>query len=557
MSRGFTTRLLVLPIAAFLTLGVGRASTGAFAAPGETSPEELDARFVRMEIPERLLTDEVFEAKITFRNRGTRAWGDGMKLRPADPRDGETWGTDRIYLGQGRSVEPGAEAAFTSFLRAPSRPGTFAFAWRVAEVESDVPFGEATARQTIRVERRPAEPPPPPRADDPSRRHVLGFEDFRYAGSFKVPDAVEGCSAAFAESGLALRRMEDGTRRLFIRTGLQKTIIYEADIPDLVRLEGGDHAPLKVAEVKRVWELPRVRKPGGGDVPANAEYWWDDATRILYWSSYHGYTTERLPVLGASKLDAGGVTHVGPWAVPDSIPWFKAYWGGVIRLPEGFVKQYTGGRSLALGFGGYYSICAPASKGPALAAIRAPDPGKADLDIVELLAYPWSKDAAAPRDGDYFVANSSWGGRQPESRARGSWTMDDGVRTAVFIDAPQGHASIAFANLGTGRIGYDYGAIGSAGRAHYWYVYDPEDLGRVARAERKPWEILPYDMTKVEYPSGIREKGKWHHAPGELTGSCFDPETRCLYLYQRFSIDNGTRELFPCIHAYLLTSRGS
>ncbi|MBN1420550.1 MAG: hypothetical protein JXP34_17360 [Planctomycetes bacterium] len=553
-------RFAILSISMSTSLGPGslRAGSPADGEVGDAAPRGLDARFVRMEIPASLLADEVFEAKITMRNTGRRTWGDGMKLRPSDPADATTWGTDRIYLGQGRSVAPGADVTFTSFLRAPGRPGAFVFAWRVAENASGIPIGEPTARRILRVEPRPAEPPAKRNVPSPSRRRVWTFEDFEYAGSFKLPGDVEGCSSAFAESGLALHRSSDGTKRLFIRTGLERTIIYEAEIPDLVRLRDGDHGRLQTAGVGRTWTAPKVPRPGGGDVPANAGYWWDDAARILYWSSYHGYTTERLPVLGASRLEDGGVSHAGPWGLPASTPWFKAYWGGVIRLPDAFADGCTGGRSLAIGFGGYYSICAPASKGPALAAIFAPDPAKDELDVVELLAYPWSKDAAAPRDGDYFVANAPWGGRQPESRARGSWTMDDRVRSGVFIDVDQpggGHAYIAFAYLGTGRIGYDYGAIGSAGHSHYWYVYDPEDLGRAAEGETKPWEILPYAMTRVEYPSGIRKKERWPRAPGEVTGACFDPETRCLYLYQRFAIDEGTRELFPCIHAYRWSPR--
>ncbi len=87
------------------------------------------------------------------------------------------------------------------------------------------------------------------------------------------------------------------------------------------------------------------------------------------------------------------------------------------------------------------------------------------MDLIELLAYPWQKEIGAPREGDYFVANSSWGGAPPESPSRGSWTMDDAVRAGVFIDLPEKHAFLAVARLGTGRIGYDYGTIVSAGHA--------------------------------------------------------------------------------------------
>ena len=176
-------------------------------------------------------------------------------------------------------------------------------------------------------------------------------------------------------------------------------------------------------------------------------------------------------------------------------------------------------------------------------------PTKNTLDMVELLTYPWPKDVCAPRNGDYSVANCSWGGRAPESPGKGSWTMDDRVRAGVFIDLPEKHGFLALAYLGTGRIGYDYGAIRSAGHVNYWYFYNPSDLAAACGA-RQPWELAPHSAARVEYPKGVRQDSRWGSVVGEPTGCCFDEEARLLYVYQRFCIDNRTRELFPCIHAY-------
>jgi len=409
-----------------------------------------------------------------MRNSDTEAWGDGLKLRSLEPLDNRNWGTDFIYIGQGRGCPPGEQITLRSFLKAPSTPGEYVFQWRMARNTDGAMFGDPTARRVIVVDPRPAEPQPKPPLQGPSGKHVLTIDDFQYLGSLKVPDVVDGCGAAFTESGLALRNARDGTKRLLLRTGLRNTIIYEAEIPKLVKLDSTDHSRLKVAPVTRIWG--ELKLPGEGDeaICANAGFWWDDTKKTLYWSYYHGYCTFRPPVLGASRLVEGEApAHYGPWFIPMSIPWFKSYWGGVTQLPESFAKRYTGGRRLALGFGGYYSICALASRGPALAAISEPDPRNSILDVVELLTYPWPKDIAAPRDGDYFIANCSWGGRPPDGPARGFWTMDATVRSGVMIDLPEKHGFLALAYLGTGRIGYDYGEIRSAGRVCYWYFYDP------------------------------------------------------------------------------------
>ncbi|MHC4179290.1 MAG: hypothetical protein ACYSWU_17390, partial [Planctomycetota bacterium] len=461
------------------------------------------------------------------------------------------WGANFIYLGQGRGCRPGEQITLRSFLKAPSTPGKYVFQWRMARNSDDAMFGEPTVCQVIVVDPRPAEPPPKPPVQDPSSKHVLTIDDFQYIGSFRVPDTVDGCGSAFTDSGLALRNAEDGTKRLFVRTGLRKTITYEAKIPKLAKLEGNDHSLLKVAPVTKTWGDIKLSGEGDEVIRANAGFWWDETKNILYWSYYHGYCTGRPPVLAASRLEEGkDIVHYGPWSIPESIPWFKSYWGGVTQLPESFAERYTGGRRLALGFGGYYSICAPASRGPALAAISDPDPRNSTLDVVELLTYPWPKNVCAPRDGDYFIANCSWGGRPPEGPGRGFWTMDDAVRAGAFIDLPEKHGFLALAYLGTGRIGYDYGAIRSDGRVCYWCFYDPKDLAEVAGGRRKPWEIVPHSMARVDYPRGIEPGTRWGSTPGDPTGCCFDAQTKLLYVYQRFCIDNGSRELFPCIHTY-------
>jgi hypothetical protein len=512
---------------------------------------EMDALHVATEAPSSVLAGEVFEAKITMENAGSRPWGDGLKLLSQFPEGNETWGTSFIILGQGRSCTPGEQIVFASYLKAPATPGDHEFRWRMARNEDGRTFGEPTPPRTIKVLPRPPEPPRPAApARDPSRKAVLAAGDLEYAGSFKLPESVDGCGSAFTESGLAFRKAGDGSTSLFVRTGLGRSVVYEAGIPEPAKLASADHSVLKTAPVLRVWGEIALPKDGEDEIGADAGFWWDEETRTLTWSYYHGYATRRYPVLGASRLVEGKVAHLGPWRVPDSIPWFKAYWGGVTRLPREFADRYTGGRTLALGFGGYYSIVAAASRGPALAAIAEPVPGKPDLDMVELLAYPWEKEFGAPRDGDYFVANSSWGGRQPEAPERGWWTMDDAARAGAFIDLPDKHGLLVLAYLATGRIGYDYGAITSAGDVNAWYFYDPEDLGAAAKGLRKPWEVIPSSWTRVAYPRGIREGTSWGSKAGDATGACFEADSRRLYIYQRFTIDVGSRELFPAIHIY-------
>lgn len=83
---------------------------------------------------------------------------------------------------------------------------------------------------------------------------------------------------------------------------------------------------------------------------------------------------------------------------------------------------------------------------------------------------PYADPAAAPRDGDYFYGLGNIWYKVPEGPNQGWWTMDDMCRSGVLIDLPDKQGYIAFAKLATGRLGYDYGAIGAGGARHAWYI---------------------------------------------------------------------------------------
>jgi hypothetical protein len=403
-----------------------------------------------------------------------------------------------------------------------------------------IPFGEV-ARGVIHVKPRAEGPLPAPPPQDPNEKHVLGFDDFEYTGSFRVPCNV------WSVSGLAFRKMPDGTRRLFVNDNFQGQGIVELEIPSLVKFDNRNIASLQKAEVKKVWGKLALKIPKTLDLEElspNGGFWWDERKQTLYWTCYHGYWTgPDFPLLAASQLNGDGkATNHGPWRLPKSISPWKSYWGGVTKLSDAFARKYTGGRTLALGFGGAYSICAPCSRGPSLGAIREPDPARDILDMVELLRY--SGTAIAPRDGDYFFGGDAgcYWYQVPDDPARGYWTLDDWCRSGVFIDLPDKHGYIAFARLGAGRLGYDYGAVTHADVAQYWYCYNPKDLGEAATGARKP-EVPPHSRKKVTYP-GINGG-----CNSDICGACFDEEKKQLFLYKPFAAGLGGSDI-SLIHVY-------
>lgn len=508
------------------------ALTGAHASAQKA---EWDAKYVKMDVPKEVTADQVFVAKVTMQNTGTQTWKEGRDLVPSslrsvEPADNLTWGTNQFIQGQGVTVAPGQEITYTSYLRAPSEPGKHNFQWRV-HAQPGL-FGETTPKFEITVLKRsdPKEPAAAAPAPDADGKRPLAFDDFEYLGSFKVPPMVGKGGAGFSESGLALRKLKDGSRRLFMNYTHPATVLFETDIPEPVKFEKGDASKLKTAAVKKEWgHLTSKDKKYG----ANGGFVWDDDKQLMYWTFYHGYWTGGdLPVLHASKLSEDGtVTAAGSWTMPQQ----KWFWGGALRLPKSFADKYTGGATLGVGFGGYYSIAEPCSRGPALGVVPAPDPAKGGAEVVPLLGY--SGGAPAPRPGDYFNANCGFWNDQPKSRAAGTWTYCDYCRAGVLIDLADKQGYIAFAKLGTGRLGYDYGHIGNAGEAQHWYFYDTRSLGETAKGTRKIGTTAPY---LTQHDAAMN---------GTAFGACFDDEERTLYVMRGAAYPMG-REFHPLVHVY-------
>ena len=523
-----------------IALAVAAVIVAAAAAGQPKARPDYDAAFVRMAVPRKVIACQVFAVTITMRNTGRKPWGGWpIRLRSVHPPNGLPWGTEYILIAQGKSVEPGQEYSFTSRLRAAGKARQVGFRWQVCK-DGTMRFGEPTPARTIEVAPRPPETATKPAVPDPrpGGKKVLAFDDFQYVGSFKAPRTVGGARGAFSESGLALRPVTAGRDRLFMNYTHPKQVLFEIEIPELVKVVGGKHAGLKTAEVRKVWGPLKVARSGEEAISPNGGFVWIEKTRTLVWTWYHGYKTgEAPPVLGATRLpDNGEASSYGPWHVSAPSGLYKSYWGGVVALPKAFAERYTGGKALALGYGGYYSICASASRGPALGAIGQPDPKKTSVPVTEMLCHPGN--SPARRDGDYFNANCGYWGDQPESPARGTWTYDDWCRAGAFIDAPRGQAYVAFVRLGTGRMGYDFGTITSAGASQAWYFYDPGHLGEAAKGRRKPWQTVPSSMAPVRYPIGRT-----------VTGACFDARTRRLYLCVSWAYPDGM-ESYPVIHVY-------
>jgi hypothetical protein len=135
----------------FLLNGQGVPSVGHILRLHQLKPH--DAEFVKQSgVPGTVAGGAEFTATITMRNVGTRMWEtDGYRLGSVD--DNPVWGSTRVSLP--RRVRPNREATFTITARAPRRPGTYVFRWRMLQ-EGVEWFGERSLAVAVTV-RLPAE----------------------------------------------------------------------------------------------------------------------------------------------------------------------------------------------------------------------------------------------------------------------------------------------------------------------------------------------------------------------------------------------------------------
>ena len=226
---------------------------------GETAARaDCDAAFVEMAVPAKVITDQVFLARITLRNTGTATWRctGPAHLRSLEPPLNANWGTSIVRTGQGAVVKPGDVYTFTSYLKAPARPGKVVFRWRLARGEAF--FGEPTAARAIQVGRRPVKPAPAPAPapQGPPGKHVLNRADFEYAGSFKLPGAVKGARATWSEGGIALRPAPDGAWRLFVNYTHPAQVLFEQVVE--VKLNDGVETPRRFGDYRVMVRADKV-----------------------------------------------------------------------------------------------------------------------------------------------------------------------------------------------------------------------------------------------------------------------------------------------------------
>lgn len=86
-------------------------------------------------VPFTMELDEKVTVSVTIKNIGTAAWtkADGYILGSQNPEDNESWGLNRVSLGDSDNILPGEEKTFEFEITAPGNPGYYDFQWRMLQ----------------------------------------------------------------------------------------------------------------------------------------------------------------------------------------------------------------------------------------------------------------------------------------------------------------------------------------------------------------------------------------------------------------------------------------
>lgn len=375
---------------------------------------------------------------------------------------------------------------------------------------------------------------------DPSQAALLTPWDLTYLGSYRVPITIDGLATGYAY-GLGLRRV-NGEVRLFQGYGDGTTRVAELALPSTL----SSTPPYTSTTVATLWgdiyQGLRVLQPGNG--AWGTGLYWDEPDSRLYWSYLDKYDSHTWNyAVGATTLVGTTATAIGCWR-PEN---YKATNGGMTAIPAAFAATHTGGKRLALGFGGYQSNISfgPCSMGPCLYAIDPPTtPHLSAITGQYLVYYPY--DAAqlnnvarqCPRGAEY--TNTLWGG--PITNGVGYWQCPDSMRqSGVWISLADKAGFLSFSWRACGAIIYD-NSIYPDGDIHCTearttcMVYSEAQLAQVASGGAfnalQPLRDDAWQWPEVTYPIA-----------GNL-GTNNSSEKYMSYIPQGIAFDASSRRLY-------------
>jgi hypothetical protein len=183
------------------------------------------------------------------------------------------------------------------------------------------------------------------------------------------------------------------------------------------------------------------------------------------------------------------------------------------------------------------SIISRTSFGPAAFVFNPADAGTAQTIQARPLVYYPPEHVLAPYDpAEQRLTNRSA-------------PLYNGTTTITGVVFPEGTRSVLFfGRHGTGPFCYGIDCVDPLGKwqgnlawpyqSQIW-AYDATDLARVKAGSKKPWEIKPYGVWKLDLPFDFPTK--------TIKGAAYDPKTQRIFISQE-------RQEWQLIHVYTVSA---
>lgn len=226
--------------------------------------------------------------------------------------------------------------------------------------------------------------------------------------------------------------------------------IYQEKLTEVVDNGSGDGIP-----------LPKIGLEDHPTVPEGL--FWDEIDQRMYWAKVVGYNNTSSTsdtTIGYSVLDDASHTGsgIGSWKIspPHSQGGVGNRWSfSFAPIPQSFADAYTGGRRIGVGFGGGTSINwnGPPSIGPALFAINPPNL-VTESHMGYMSSLPVELVSHLKGMGEDALRNPALPGldlREAPYTDTEHWFLEDKSKYGVWIDTPNKHGVIAFAEMGGGN----------------------------------------------------------------------------------------------------------
>lgn len=378
-------------------------------------------------------------------------------------------------------------------------------------------------------------------AQAPSTLPLVQAGDLIYQGSFKVPTVGATDNEGFAYGGSAIG-FNPARHSLFLvgKTGINK--VAEIDIPAL-----GQTAKL-LQPLTDVTEgrMPLVN-PTETDNRIGGILSWGGNLVLSAFTYYDGAMTQGASHFLSSQTLATTGDLQGPFVVGSVRPGIVG--GYMAVVPPAWHVAFGGP---ALTGQCCLAITGRTGQGPTVSAFDPADVGAKSPVPASVLLYP---DTTHPLGGGWGVTGTLYNG----STSIGGVVFPEGTRSVLFFGR-QGIGRFCY-GPGTTNQALD-GTLVGAGPDHYCYdledlskgthaypyryqvwAYDAMLLAEVKAGTRQPWDVQPYAVWPLSFPTASN---------GTLiNGATYDPATGRVFLVQ--AKGDGDK---PLIHVYTVGSGG-